>query len=65
MAHDVNNLLTVINGTATLALRELPPDHPSRADFALIKQAGDEAAEVIRQWLALHASGTLPGGDDT
>jgi PAS domain S-box-containing protein len=53
IAHDFNNLLTVINGTAELAGLDLPRDAPMRADLLQIRQAGDRAASLTRQLLAL------------
>ena len=53
IAHDFNNLLTVINGTAELAALDLPRDAPLRADLVQIRQAGDRAAALTRQLLAL------------
>ena len=53
IAHDFNNLLTVINGTAELAALDLPRNAPLRADLLQIRQAGERAASLTRQLLAL------------
>ena len=53
IAHDFNNLLTVINGTAELAALDLPRDSSLRADLVQIRQAGERAAALTRQLLAL------------
>ncbi|HET9270598.1 MAG TPA: PAS domain-containing protein [Vicinamibacterales bacterium] len=53
IAHDFNNLLTVINGTAELAALDLPRNMPLRADLLQIRQAGERAASLTRQLLAL------------
>ena len=53
IAHDFNNLLTVINGTAELAALDLPRDATLRADLVQIRQAGDRAAALTRQLLAV------------
>ena len=53
IAHDFNNLLTVINGTAELAALDLPRDSSLRADLLQIRQAGERAASLTRQLLAL------------
>jgi two-component system, cell cycle sensor histidine kinase and response regulator CckA len=52
IAHDFNNLLTAIRGNASLALIELPPDHPAREDLEQIEQAADRAAALTRQLVA-------------
>lgn len=53
IAHDFNNLLTVINGTADLVLSDLPKTHELRRDIEEIRLAGDRAATLTRQLLAL------------
>jgi PAS domain S-box-containing protein len=53
IAHDFNNLLTVINGTAELAALDLPRDSALRTDLLHIRQAGERAAALTRQLLAL------------
>ena len=53
IAHDFNNLLTVINGTADLALEALPEGDALRTDLEQILEAGDRAASLIGQLLAL------------
>ena len=52
IAHDFNNLVTVIRGSASLALAELPPGEGPREDLEQIKQASDRAADLTRQLLA-------------
>ena len=52
VAHDFNNLLGAIFGYAHLALQELPPDSPHRADIQEIKEATARAAALTRQLLA-------------
>jgi two-component system, cell cycle sensor histidine kinase and response regulator CckA len=51
IAHDFNNMLTVINGTAELALSDLPQGHPLRQDFERIQESGLRAAALTRQLL--------------
>ncbi|MGH6691907.1 MAG: PAS domain S-box protein, partial [Gammaproteobacteria bacterium] len=53
IAHDFNNLLTIINGTADLAIAGLHGGHPLRADLEQIRHAGERAAGVTRQLLAM------------
>jgi len=52
IAHDMNNLLTVIEGSVSLAADSLPPDHVSQQDLAAISQASRRSSSMIRQILA-------------
>jgi signal transduction histidine kinase/ActR/RegA family two-component response regulator len=52
IAHDFNNLLTAISGYSHLALEELDPAHPCRADIEEIQKAGESAASLTQQLLA-------------
>jgi PAS domain S-box-containing protein len=52
VAHDFNNILTAINGYASLAADALPPEDPVREDLEEIRQAGARAADLTRQLLA-------------
>lgn len=51
VAHDFNNLITAIGGYAGLALADMPPDDPRRADLLEIQRASSRAAELTRQLL--------------
>ena len=54
IAHDFNNLLTVIGTYSTFALRQLDAaDDDLRRDIEEIKKAGDRAASLTQQLLAL------------
>ncbi|MFQ5350495.1 MAG: PAS domain-containing protein, partial [Thermoanaerobaculia bacterium] len=53
VAHDFNNLLTAINGYTELSLSELEADTPVREHLKQIRSAGDRAATLTRQLLAL------------
>jgi two-component system, cell cycle sensor histidine kinase and response regulator CckA len=53
IAHDFNNLLTVINGTVELILSDAGHHEPLRGDLSAIREAGDRAATLTRQLLAL------------
>jgi PAS domain S-box-containing protein len=52
MSHDFNNLLTVINGHTDLVLRQLEPGSRQRKPLERVLDAGNKAAELIRQLLA-------------
>ncbi|MBU0987232.1 MAG: PAS domain S-box protein, partial [Proteobacteria bacterium] len=52
VAHDFNNILTVINNLSQLALMTLKKADPLRKDLEEIKKAGDRAASLTRQLLA-------------
>lgn len=53
IAHDFNNLLTGILSYSDLILQELRPADPIRADLEQIRDAGNRAANLTRQLLAL------------
>ena len=52
VAHDFNNILTVILGSAGLARRGLPPGAPALGYLDQIEQASRRAADVCRHMLA-------------
>ena len=52
VAHDFNNLITVITGYCQFLLRSLEPDDSRRASVDQIKSAGDQAGTLVRQLLA-------------
>lgn len=52
VAHDFNNMLSVIIGNTELALRELGPDAPLRQSLQDILTAGKRSANLTRQLLA-------------
>jgi two-component system cell cycle sensor histidine kinase/response regulator CckA len=52
VAHDFNNILTVINGYSELLLSEFPPGSSQARDVATILEAGQKAAALTSQLLA-------------
>ena len=52
VAHDFNNILTIVLGNAGLARRDLPPGAPAAGYLDQIEGACRRAAEVCRQMLA-------------
>ncbi|MGZ6265439.1 MAG: ATP-binding protein [Candidatus Limnocylindrales bacterium] len=52
VAHDFNNLLTAILGNAELALLDLDPNHPARANIDEVTKAAEGAARLTRQLLS-------------
>ena len=59
VAHDFNNMLSVILGHAELALDELGPDHPVYDDLTEIEGAGRRSAALVRQLLAFARKQTI------
>ncbi len=51
VAHDFNNALTAILGSAELARMELPPSSPALASIDAVIDAGESAADMTRQLL--------------
>jgi len=52
VAHDFNNMLTVINGYASLVRKDLPESLPAHQDLGIVLEAGQKAADLARQLLA-------------
>jgi PAS domain S-box-containing protein len=52
VAHDFNNLMTIVIGNAELMLMGLAKNDPLRKDVKEIRKAGDRAASLTRQILA-------------
>ena len=52
VAHDFNNMLSVILGYSDLALSSLRPMEPARADIEEVKRAAERARDITRQLLA-------------
>jgi len=52
VAHDFNNMLTLILGYSQILLKALGTDNPLSQDVLEIKQAGERSAALVRQLLA-------------
>ena len=52
VAHDFNNVLTVINGCAELLQEQIPAEHPARDLLEEIREAGKRASNLTRQLLS-------------
>ncbi|MFZ3207411.1 MAG: ATP-binding protein [Geobacteraceae bacterium] len=59
VAHDYNNMLTVILGYAELALRNLDPAQTLHADLEEIIKAAKRSADITRQLLAFARKQTI------
>lgn len=52
VAHDFNNILTVISGYATLLLRKTEPDSPAATDLSRVREAVRRGASLTQQLLS-------------
>jgi two-component system cell cycle sensor histidine kinase/response regulator CckA len=52
VAHDLNNLMTVVLGCGEMLLEELAPEDPHRRLVTEMKDAGSRATALVRQLLA-------------
>lgn len=59
LAHDFNNLISMISGCAELLLENLPKEHPSRVEAEEIRRAGERAAVLTQRLLSF---GRRPAG---
>ena len=59
VAHDFNNMLTVIRGYAEVALQRLRPEDPLYEDLQEIMAAADRSSELTRQLLAFSRKQTI------
>ncbi|MBS0013262.1 MAG: PAS domain S-box protein, partial [Desulfobacterales bacterium] len=57
VAHDFNNILSIIMGYAELVQSEIPKDHPAAKNLDQISMAGHRAKDVVRQLLTFSRKG--------
>ncbi len=62
IAHDLNNLLTVINGYSALLAERLDISEDVRSDLLSIRRAGERAAGLTAQLAGIGRKVTNPGG---
>jgi len=60
IAHDLNNILTVINSYSVLLLKDINSDNLSHSDVVEIKDACDRAAILTQALLTIGAQTELP-----
>lgn len=59
VAHDFNNILSVILGYTDMALQQVGPEQPLRADLLEIRQAVERSTKLTRQLLAFARKQTI------
>ena len=59
VAHDYNNMLSVITGYAELAIDKIAPEDPLQADLQEILSAARRSADITRQLLAFARKQTI------
>lgn len=59
IAHEFNNILTSIIGSAEVALMDLSDSSPGRKEFLRIREAGHRASNLVRQILTITREHTL------
>jgi signal transduction histidine kinase/CheY-like chemotaxis protein len=59
VAHDFNNMLTAIVGSADLALEHIPAGHPAHDDLLTIKSSASRSSTLTRQLLDFSRRGPL------
>jgi two-component system cell cycle sensor histidine kinase/response regulator CckA len=63
VAHDVNNMLTVVIGSIEHIGLQLPPTHPAVPDLVVARDAAQRAAGMTRRLLQATAPATLAATD--
>jgi CheY-like chemotaxis protein len=59
VAHEFNNLLTIMNGYTDLLLQSLPPNDPMREKLDEVHKAGERARSLTRQLLVFSRQSVL------
>jgi hypothetical protein len=48
--HDMKNLMGIVVGYSNLLLDEMAPDDPKRPEVDEIRQAGESAVALLKEW---------------
>ncbi len=59
VAHDFNNMLTIILGNTEMAMEYVDPGQPVHADLKEIKKAAERSTDLVRQLLAFARKQTV------
>ena len=59
VAHDFNNILGAISGSAELAIQDIGPEHPARESLTQIRSSSRRAADLVQQLLSISRPATL------
>ena len=59
VAHDFNNMLSIINGYAEITIDMLDPGEPARENIREIYNAGNRSTDIVRQLLAFARQQTI------
>jgi signal transduction histidine kinase len=59
-AHEINQPLTVLSGLTEMIEHGLPEDHALRADIAVIREAADKIARIVRRMQHVRRYASVP-----
>ncbi len=60
VAHDFNNILTIVRGCADMAIAHVDADHPARKDLEEIRLAASNGVTLTRQLLTFSRTSLVP-----
>lgn len=64
IVHELNNVMTSINGFADILLTRLPPDDPARTSAEQIRKAGTRATALVKAMAPPPESSSIAHGPD-